>query len=182
MKDIKEYLHLYLGCDLYIFPIETIGNGWLHKAIQDNPGLNWKIPLNYENLRRRDGYLPILRPLSDMTEEDFRLLAIDFFGKENLVFASLSKYWYACSRELDPDHEGTTMEYINDAGDDDPENILMCDSRSKLITYGWIIYEENYHGMSMSEQAAITKYLISKHFDLFGLIESGLAIDKTKLP
>ena len=25
-----------------------------------------------------------------------------------------------------------------------------------------------------------TKYLLSKHFDLFGLIEAGLAIDKTK--
>lgn len=29
--------------------------------------------------------------------------------------------------------------------------------------------------------AEVTKYLLSKHFDLFGLIEYGLAIDKTTL-
>ena len=32
------------------------------------------------------------------------------------------------------------------------------------------------------KQAEITRFLLSQEFDLFGLIEAGLAIDKTKTP
>lgn len=41
--------------------------------------------------------------------------------------------------------------------------------------------EGSLYQMRVSETFEITRYLLSKSFDLFGLIEAGLAIDSTKL-
>lgn len=48
---------------------------------------------------------------------------------------------------------------------------------SKMRESGWTSNTEQ----QMLRDAAGTKYLLSKSFDLFGLIESGLALDATKL-
>lgn len=40
--------------------------------------------------------------------------------------------------------------------------------------------EGSLYQMRVSETFEITRYLLSKGFDLFGLIEAGLAIDSTK--
>lgn len=175
-------LALYLGCKVHL----TTGSGWSNWSLLNSVDLRDNtVVIGDELVSLDDPYATIkllLRPLLSMTEEDFRLFAEDFFNSKNLVFASQDKYWYACERELDPDYEGTPMEYINDAGDDDAENVLMCSTISKLITYGWLIYEESYNGFSMREQAEVIRYFTSKGFDLFGLIESGHALDSTSQP
>lgn len=73
---------------------------------------------------------PILRPLSDMTEEE-RL--------------------YLC--QMFPEKTFTMVDYI-----------------IKNITT-----------LTLNNSFEITRYLLKQGFDLFGLIESGLAIDKTKM-
>lgn len=46
------------------------------------------------------------------------------------------------------------------------------------MTYGL----KSLRGIELHLQAAeLTRYLLSKHFDIFGLIDAGLAIDKSKL-
>lgn len=105
MKNIKDYLHLYLGCDcLYnersALPNErfvlTIGNVFWAQS-------------------HTDEFKLILRPLSSMTEDE----------KDSLI-----------------------QMYVNT-----PDNLASAER---------------------------VRYLLSKHFDLFGLIEAGLAIDATK--
>ena len=168
MKDIRPYLPLYYGCKCRCYS-HSDKDGW-EAAIC--PELLAEVEDEDSEVK---GVKLILRPLSSMTEENFRGIASRFFNTEKLVFD------YACDRELDPEFEGEVIEHINEACDDDPENVIMCESRSKSITHGWISYEEVYHGFSTVEQAEIFKILLSLGFDLFGLIEEGLAIDATTL-
>lgn len=118
-KDIKDYLHLYLGSEfLSDYPTNPtspqILTGHTFEQIVHctNDGLCWNP--KYIKL--------LLRPLSDMTEEE-RTTVIDInvqMLKQNSLTGSMKYDGHSCA------------------------------------------------------------YLLSKGFDLFGLIEAGLAIDKTK--
>lgn len=112
-KKIEDYLHLYLGCELLSKSTGEVVATLL--GVVGNEA-HFKVS-GVKYSARCDNYKPILRPLSDMTEEE----------------------------------------------------------RSELI------YLQNADQRAYYEMAAQVKYLISKYFDLFGLIEAGLAIDKTKL-
>jgi hypothetical protein len=89
--------------------------------------------INNINLERYTYFKPILRPLSDMTEEEAMELA-GFFGAQSAMSTQLDKADFA--RRL--------------MGND------YCSPQS-------------------------VRYLLSRNFDLFGWIEAGLAIDKTKI-
>src|SRR5688572_910316 len=93
MKDIKDYLHLYLGCDVK------------HEALKNIRPLTpaWYGALQKENIL----YLlkPILRPLSDMTEE------------EAIGLAKIQKYDI-------PEDDGVREELINIYTYDDEELTL----------------------------------------------------------
>lgn len=116
MKDIKDYLYLYLGCECVVF------KGKLHKLLGI---MGHIISIGYG-----DGFVKVMnvkiedcefafRHLSDMTEKEAKEIGIEwaeFRGEEIGSFAP--------------------KEFVS---------------------------------------------LLKKSFDLFGLIESGLAIDKTKL-
>jgi hypothetical protein len=117
--DIKDYLHLYL-------PVKFI---WVKDAVPFKKGEIGTLEakdLQYWNEFKK----PILRPLSDMTEEELQECG-------NLVYDF----------------------------SDDPE----------LNNHKW----QDFQTLLTSEQF---HWLLKKHFDLFGLIEAGLAIDKTKQP
>ena len=129
MKDIKDYLHLYLGCEVMCHYEERSKKGdydfkgtfegidcGQYQVFHGQKKAFLVHKYNAKNIK------PILRPLSDMTENEAKELA----------------------------------------------EIKRSPSAGKTVTR-----TELY--------AATTHYLLSKHFDLFGLIESGLAIDKTKL-
>lgn len=150
-KDIKDYLHLYLGCEVYnptypmwrfrlvaISGVEAGKNIRLEVIIDEQegpyPDTGWCWP---ERLKL------ILRSLSDMTEEEmkqvawlqFNYKAEDVRGKDrhgNIKVVNKSPFYY----------------WINPIRNTNPETTL---------------------------------YLLSKHFDLFGLIEAGIALDKTTL-
>jgi hypothetical protein len=120
---VTEYLHLYKGCNVrhkdgwigrLLGVNETLGRAFQPLKIEAPNGLavwwNWK------------DITPILRPLSDMTEEEYNT-------------------------------------WENGIG-------------GKLRTGTHDLIEED---------ALKTHYLLSKHFDLFGLIEAGLAIDATTI-
>jgi hypothetical protein len=125
IMNIKDYLHLYLGCTVEI-PDSLIQKHGLVKSTRKATFLGFA---DYHRLESRVGFRagpegrvstffikPILRPLSDMTGEE--------------------------------------------------------KSQSGIIYKGSGVLETHFESM---------RYLLSKHFDLFGLIEAGLAIDKTKL-
>lgn len=87
--------------------------------------------------------LPILRPLSDMTEDDARVIYKFYFGVDFEV-----REWM---------DENPALEWI---GDEDE------------------IYSSNISNFIGRQD--VWRYLLSCHFDLFGWIEKGLAIDATK--
>lgn len=112
-RNLKEVLHLYLGCEVCVthpaasFCRDILDADLLTRLYSD------ELPLEYYKL--------ILRPLSDMTEE------------EETEYTSLVDQWNFGFRR------------------------------------------------NMLGAATATKYLLSKHFDLFNLIPDGLAIDKNAL-
>ena len=124
MKDLKNYLHLYLGCEVICFlnsenpavkPVKAI-------LCAENHNKHGFISLNAALVVHAK---PILRPISDMTEEEAR---------EGEIWG----VWHD----------------VNLMGED------------------WDTFGFSPHNF---------KHLLSKGFDLFGLIEAGLAIDKSTL-
>jgi hypothetical protein len=77
MKELKDFIHLYVGQFVYIFPDETLTNGWLQKKLIELPGLRWKLEVTPDTLAQRiiDNYKLILRPLSSITEEEAKQYA-----------------------------------------------------------------------------------------------------------
>jgi hypothetical protein len=139
-KDIKDYLHLYLGCE-YQYRYNDSAE-WRPsqirlsiKVLSDHP-YRWEIK-------------PILRPLSDMTEE------------EAIKYLRLKHNAYSGEYEIKLRDNGFWWLF----------KTIASDERFKF--FGEMLDESN------SDQF---RWLLSKGFDLFGLIEAGLAIDKTKLP
>lgn len=123
VKNIKDYLHLYLGCQFIYGNGPKVWDGWTGFVKTDT----YYFTDEERNHIKMGGHILqvvniklILRPLSDMTKEE--------------------------------------KEKANSFADNlrDEQSAACC-------------------------MAATTHYFLSKHFDLFGLIESGLAIDKTKL-
>lgn len=135
-KLTAQELALYLGCEASALPNNGIGifrgidvSGWAEIEIPEI-GL---FTTNYFSL--------ILRPLSDMTEDEARNV------------------------------------YKITTGEDYPAN----DAKSEVFA----VQDEEFLSAQMEigammGQPAVWRYLLSRHFDLFGWIESGLAIDKTK--
>jgi hypothetical protein len=112
--EIKDYLHLYLGANCKYK--RTMGISSWKGGVLDTT--MFKSALDALRIVK-----PILRPLSDMTEEEFEIWDNGVTGKLR---------------------SGT-------------------------------------HDL-IEEEALKTHFLLSKHFDLFGLIDAGLAIDETPLP
>lgn len=142
-KKLADYLPLYLGCEV-LYGKEV----WVLTGINGN---YWYVERRNSSLHEVgiQDIKPILRSLSDMTEEE--------------------SIWVA----------GLTF----------TDNV----SKKKKAEYGRAIIgyhflEEAYSGellrmameFSSNDSFELTRYLLSKGFDLFGLIEAGLAIDKTK--
>jgi len=120
-KNIKDYLHLYLGCELFevgggIGKLYNMGTfaGSIVQVFTDCSS-NEPYWTNVRNVK------PILRPLSDMTDEE-------------------KNYFELWSFEI-------MKEDLNQV-------------QRNALKIKWYLYN---------------------HFDLFGLIEAGLAIDKTTI-
>jgi len=139
MKDIKDYLHLYLGCDVEADSLSDNTKRFVYKLTPSR----LRSILEYNNY---DNSKPILRNLSDMTKDEiihfFLLKGLDYSKVTNRtsIMDNFIQIEYKCAGELLSDYQVAT--FLN------PEQ---------------------------------TKYLLEKHFDLFGLINDGLAIDKTTI-
>lgn len=127
MKELKDYLHLYLGC-------ECMYGGYGSERIVRVIGVSLKDGIQFQfqdngevDTDAADMYFkPILRPLSDITE------------KEKI------------------------------------ECVLLFDDQ-------FILGQDGKYAWRATFFPSMFKYLLSKYFDLFGLIEAGLAIDSKTL-
>ena len=157
MKDIKDYLHLYLGCEIehdkkvYRGTLVSIGfhtaeihcdffkkNSHGHRVPKDKDFGTFHIQI----CRLK----PILRPLSDMTEAEVDTVW-GLFGWNNRItnfqerMMNILWEFNPPDEEFEPDWRPGRWEYLISA----------------------------------------LPYLLKQGFDIFGLIEAGLAIDITKL-
>jgi hypothetical protein len=131
-KNIADYLHLYLGCE---FIWEDEDDPMILKGVFGDVAYSTEADESGEGMYAIEEIKPILRPLSDMTEEEMNHLG-------SLTTMTL----YDCFDEFYYD--------FLDQREDRP-------------------WETTFE---------ITRYLLTRGFDLFGLIESGLALDKTQQP
>lgn len=162
MTQLKDVLHLYLGCKM-MSKYESRFILYPHN-----------VPSNWQDAEYLEGCKPILRPLSSMAEEEMK------------------GYWQALSSEVE--EKITTDEidvdmFYNDGGlmvDGDIEvgaNIsCRCFEGQIAIRKCGSTFLFNEDG-NLERLAGIPEgilYLLKKGFDLFGLIQSGQAIDATK--
>lgn len=147
MKQLKDYLHLYFGCEIGIENSGGVIQKFIFRGLRPKFDENIKVEVNQLLLESPNDQSdplneptamfwewpnkckPILRPLSDMKVEEMQEcgnMIYDFSNDEEL------NKWQPSDFEIG-------------------------------------LAPEQFY------------WLLSKHFDLFGLIEAGLAIDKTKI-
>lgn len=173
MKKIEDYLHLYLGCEVWYKdklwdlvgvsrPYKTTDTTFVNIDLRpDGKGFR-SISYLSESFTDLTLIKPILHPLSSMTEEELREVLIMHFDETSRDIASQSIVSVKKKFEVKMVSKyGTGIPYIVYNEDNIPHSDGV---------------------FSLSElNPDQFRYLLSKHFDLFGLIESGLAIKQTPL-
>jgi hypothetical protein len=166
-KNIKDYLHLYKGCKCHT------PDGIMEMSYVEDGSANWPVwfdekcnEANSEILSNdgccAKGYKynqvkPILRPLSDMTEEEAKI----YFG----ISESAEVY----KKNMYDDHSEFLYRW---------EDRRRKYNTSDGMAHSAVGIAHNCENADMTPTQFL--FLLSKHFDLFGLIEAGLAIDATK--
>ncbi len=173
---VKDVIHLYLGCDLkHSFPDKSYEEGIIVLTGSKLSQITDPETQEDKYWTSMKWYKPILRPLSDMTEEE----------AEEIMRHVLTD---PQTGEYIPDDLG--LEVIpNDGG-----NMVDPDCRV-VIDFGYSCFsgqlsfhddgritlrEDDGEVREFGSTAMIITYLLKQQFDLFGLIASNQAIDKTK--
>lgn len=180
-KKIEDYLHLYLGCKVEYDGRIGIIYTYYHPAGRYNENMVWVCSLEEDGNPEMscavgaDKVKPILRPLSDMTEEEMiQLLQILFAGVDD---------------KIADDELQIEMFYWDNSTMVDGDIQVGCNVSCRCFE-GQLCVRECGSIMLMDEEGvcqrlqnvpAAINYMRSKTFDCDGLIESGLAIDKTTL-
>lgn len=153
-KKLSDYLHLYLGqpCKWKVLGDDE----W---AVNDSAVDLVVLGRVYD--RQPFVIAPILRPLSDMTEEEMKeLLCLDFAPSDDVFRNMVTEFKFDVNEPQRRTKRGTGV--------------------------GFSVFKDGSHYMSGTLSFVDLNphqfvYLLKLGFDLFGLIEAGLAIDKSKL-
>lgn len=175
MKNIKDYLHLYLGCQCLVSESEYYesGQGKLVRVdIEDDEAAT----ISGNTLHDRTRYCveadfkdikPILRPLSDMTKPEALEFINDVFNFKGQFGHRIDNY------KIEKGFLSFTYFNGNGPKGGNDQTVLLIKNWSKEGMGEWIF------NCSYSMNDVV--WLLKNHFDLFGLIESGLAIDATTI-
>lgn len=188
-RNIKDFIHLYLGCEVMgIHPTDdserkgylTGIHGEYEAEIQffNEDGFNVSEEPEYNRFNK---VKPILRPLSDMTEEDFRSLfkypSVFHIGKSHWHGAILDDLDIDRVKDMNDEQKLDLLAEYEEAG---LENVLTYTTYTHGFSHGGLD-EEMFYGIYVEEYSSIINDLRKMGFDCDGLIKSGLAIDKTKV-
>lgn len=146
MAQFKDIAHLYLGCS--ITDGKSVTDMSAHMFLYGN---------------RIERYKPILRPLSDMTEDELMECVILFYGNRNRDIAT---------QKLRRIKKNVEPKMVTKFGTSIPYSVF--GDNDKHIMTGTLS-----SGSLNGEQFL---YILKQGFDLFGLIESGQAINKKTIP
>jgi len=175
MKELKDYLPFYVGCQIWE---EGNNKGELLGFV--NFGGIWNI---HTNCSSNDPYWSnislhklILRPLSDMTDDEMIELIQHTTPEGTIVMPYPQDYDLAM--------------FYNDGGNMVDTDVAVGCNYSCMCYEGQLairkcgsvhFFDEAGNPINACNMPKIYTYLLSKHFDLFGLVEAGLAIDKTTI-
>ena len=162
MLTAKE-LALYLGCEAYGSqkyddPLLSESRTGILIDIDLKENSAWLYSNGVQQRFLPHNVKPILRSLSDITEDELGELIIVFSGEDSSYYIA-SKNTYGI--EIDSKEDDGMCLNIHYAGGMD----CVCKDNNEYYAY---------------PGAQVFAYLLSKGFDLFGFIEQGLAIDATK--
>lgn len=163
MKELKTYAHLYIGQIM-----RYVGNGKPFRGTKIDEPLTVE---NYNLMLFSNDRKLVLRPLSELTEDEAIEIAEIMYGQPDSIkwrmedkgdYFNVYRKHYGRSFTIDKasgdiDRYEKT-DFVNEAGD-------LSEASELEITL-------NHH--------IITAYMLSRGFDLFGLIDSGLAVSKTE--
>ncbi|MDB5199164.1 MAG: hypothetical protein JWO92_1127 [Chitinophagaceae bacterium] len=168
MKKINDYLPFYLGCEI------RMNGGAVRKLtgieFTENPGNGNNGIWLHDDTGNRNYFLStfdiklLLRPLSDMTVEE----SIELFKKLSLydlnecVFDIIEDEDSFC---INAELEGRVIDAMSISVNSDIVEMMNNDGPF----------------LPVNPQSQAFYFFLSKHFDLFGLIEAGLAIDATTI-
>ena len=160
-------LALYLGCE-----VEWTGErGYFLAGINTGQENFNPVGLVSEQMEpvwvKFDEIKPILRPLSDMTERELLQFAKICTGADSFEIKQAVAINYKLVRCIFG--QGRTVEV----------ELLMV-SESGETWYTSYFDSDERGGRNVIRQHQQTVWLLSKHFDLFGWIDAGRAIDKAK--
>ncbi len=167
MKKIRDRLHLYLGND-----VRSRDMG----IIQPFTTITEKTYSLFES----GDFVLCLRKLSDMTDNEIDELASILLGKET--------HCYHKWRSEDGDCIIAEWKKVTDFPPYDEKydymTMGMLISEDFSIKHNWNYHNENGTGVTnepLHNSHEITKYLLKRGFDIYGLIDDGLAIDASTL-
>lgn len=157
-KELKDYLHLYLGC-------EVLDDQKVKRTLRSVNIESDTCALTYNDIGEKeegiDIVTPILRDLASMTDEEMLDIAKMHNDKAE---------W----KIIDGKPMGRINIGIQECLDIDSEMVLVHEIKNNIFDQE---SEGGYYRASLNNNEYI-RYLLSKHFDLFGLIEEGLAVTK----
>jgi hypothetical protein len=159
MKKIEDYLQFHIGCE-YVSEIKGIPNGTIAGVSKDEccdfVDLRFIDPEEGKEITIPTNYFDqiklLLRPLSGILNTEAYEVYKIYFGKE------------------------TALDFSGDNGSVyyNPKQVRVKAEHALRIFDG-----QDYETGDFAKVLELVPYLLSKHFDLFGLIEAGLAIDST---
>lgn len=167
--DIKDYLHLYLGCEVAREHEESRSKKFFERGKligiaqseieKDKIVAILDVGIDHFHEWYIEETKPILRRLSSMTEEE---------AKDLIQFDKLCKEYQDVSYNLIREFNDKILIGI------DVNYSIVDPDEGVIYPHGW---EMRFSSMNAYD----FKWLLSKHFDLFGLIAAGLAIEKDSL-
>ena len=118
--------------------------------------------------------------MSTLNEDDFKHIAKKLLNAEELIFSTADNMWLACSKE-EPEKEELEMsdiERIYYAEECNYDNVISMDIKGeRSFAYG--CSEDFRFFIGIGKNSIVFQELLKMNFDVFGLIQEGLAIDST---
>ena len=187
-KKLEDYLHLYKKVPIAIFDGGEPVSHYLEGFDWNSPGkevISERVGWDYSKIK------PILRPLDSMTNDEWTEIASllldatpDGLKHEGYALLAISskevKYAFLVREEKVKGKEVEEIDVNQLLRDAEVENYehVICMSKDGNAFYS----QEDCFPLYLKEQMLYINWLRNNFFDVDGLIEAGLAIDKTKLP
>jgi hypothetical protein len=179
MIKLKDVIHYYIGCDVIVDDNErgrllgcnpipnSVGQVYWDIQTEDmkaNEDEDFAMPYNDDPDMGELRIKPILRRFKDITDPEITEVAIMYANGvkvERVKGVANNWFYFKCNH--------------SESVEDDEYILIISDAGSAW--YDHYFDKSKRCGLNICNENYVTHYLLSKHFDIFGLIDIGEAID-----